>query len=125
MVQTVLPNPGMERHASFLRSYAKLSKESPIGSMMSAAQTYDAVNLLLRAIFLTPNDLSGSAIKSKLENNARPYYGVVTTYVNPFSDKDHDAISANMLWLGTWRNSERAYAYKDDAVKAVVVRRKE
>jgi branched-chain amino acid transport system substrate-binding protein len=125
MVQTVLPNPGMERHASFLRGYAKLSKETPIGSMMSAAQTYDAVNLLLRAMFYTPNDLSGSAIKNELENISKPYYGVVTTYTSPFSNKDHDAISANMLWLGTWRNGERAYAYKDDAAKAVVVRRKQ
>jgi branched-chain amino acid transport system substrate-binding protein len=125
MVQTVLPNPGMERHANFLRGYAKLSKELPIGSMMAAAQSYDAVNLLLRAMFQTHSDLSGGAIKNALENISRPYYGVVTTYVNPFSNKDHDAISANMLWLGTWRNGERAYAYKDDADKAVVVRRKE
>jgi branched-chain amino acid transport system substrate-binding protein len=125
MVQTVLPNPGMERHASFLRGYAKLSKELPIGSMMAAAQSYDAVNLLLRAMFQTHNDLSGGAIKNALENISRPYYGVVTTYVNPFSNKDHDAISANMLWLGTWRNGERAYAYKEDADKAIVVRRKE
>lgn len=125
MVQTMLPNMGMERHASFIRSYGKLSKESPIGSMMAAAQTYDAVNLLLRAMFLTSSDLSGPAIKSKLEGTTKPYYGVVTTYVSPFSNKDHDAISANMLWMGTWRNGERAYAYKEDAIKAVVVRRKE
>jgi branched-chain amino acid transport system substrate-binding protein len=125
MVQTVLPNAGMERHASFLRGYAKLSKELPIGSMMAAAQSYDAVNLLLRAMFQTQSDLSGQRIKNALENIGRPYYGVVTTYVSPFSNKDHDAISANMLWLGTWANGERAYAYKEDAAKAVVVRRKE
>jgi branched-chain amino acid transport system substrate-binding protein len=125
MVQTVLPNAGMERHASFLRGYAKLSKELPIGSMMAAAQSYDAVNLLLRAMFQTQSDLSGPRIKNALENIGKPYYGVVTTYVSPFSNKDHDAISANMLWLGTWANGERAYAYKEDAAKAVVVRRKE
>lgn len=125
MVQTVLPNVGMERHASFLRGYAKLSKELPIGSMMAAAQSYDAVNLLLRAMFQTQSDLSGPRIKHALENISKPYYGVVTTYVSPFSNKDHDAISANMLWLGTWVNGERAYAYKEDAAKAVVLRRKE
>jgi branched-chain amino acid transport system substrate-binding protein len=125
MVQTVLPNAGMDRHASFLRGYAKLSKELPIGSMMAAAQSYDAVNLLLRAMFQTQSDLSGPRIKNALENISKPYYGVVTTYVSPFSNKDHDAISANMLWLGTWANGERAYAYKEDAAKAVVVRRKE
>jgi branched-chain amino acid transport system substrate-binding protein len=125
MVQTVLPNAGMDRHASFLRGYAKLSKELPIGSMMAAAQSYDAVNLLLRALFQTQSDMSGVNIKNALENMAKPYYGVVTTYVSPFSNKDHDAISANMLWLGTWVNGERAYAYKADAAQAVVLRRKE
>ena len=125
MVQTVLPNVGLERHASFLRGYAKLSKELPIGSMMAAAQSYDAVNLLLRAMFQTQSDLSGPRIKHALENIAKPYYGVVTTYVSPFSSKDHDAISANMLWLGTWANGERSYAYKEDAAKAVVLRRRE
>jgi branched-chain amino acid transport system substrate-binding protein len=125
MVQTVLPNNGIERHASFLRSYAKLSKEQPIGSVMAAAQTYDAVNLLLRALFQTQSDLSGPKVKNALETIGKPYFGVVTTYVSPFSIKDHDAISGNMLWLGTWANGERAYAYKEDAAKAVVVRRKE
>ena len=38
---------------------------------------------------------------------------------------DHDAISANMLWLGTWQGGERAYVYKDDAARASVIRRKE
>jgi branched-chain amino acid transport system substrate-binding protein len=102
-----------------------LSKELPIGSMMAAAQTYDAVNLLLRAMFQTQGDLSGPRIKNALENLAKPYYGVVTTYASPFINKDHDAISANMLWLGTRANGERAFAYKEDAAKSVVVRRKE
>jgi branched-chain amino acid transport system substrate-binding protein len=125
MVQTVLPSPSLERHANFLRSYAKLSKEVPIGSMMSAAQTYDAVHLLFRAMFHTSGDLSGVAIKSALENLSKPYYGVVTTYINPFSNKDHDAISNNMLWLGTWRGGERSYAYKDDEAKSLTFRRKQ
>ena len=36
MVQTVLPNAFLERNGSFLLAYRKLSKETPIGSMMSA-----------------------------------------------------------------------------------------
>jgi branched-chain amino acid transport system substrate-binding protein len=50
---------------------------------------------------------------------------VVTSYDRPFSSTDHDAISANMLWLGTWRNRERTYFYKEDAKRASVIRRKE
>ena len=125
MVQTVLPNIFLERNSTFLRNYAKLSKESPIGSMMSAAQTYDAVHLLLRAMFDSKGDLSSPSLKRALENPSSTYRGVVTTYERAFSPEDHDAISSNMLWLGTWRNGERGYAYKEDERRATIIRRKE
>ena len=125
MVQTVLPNPKMERNNNFLRGYAKLSKEQPIGSMMSASQTYDAMHLLLRGIFASKADLSGPALKIALENLKQPYRGVVTTYDQPFSASDHDAISSNMLWLGTWRGGERTYTYAEDAARATIIRRKQ
>jgi branched-chain amino acid transport system substrate-binding protein len=124
MVQTVLPNIYMERNRAFLVAYSKLSKEKPIGSLMSAAQTYDSVHLLLRAIFLTKGDLSGPALKSALENLPHPYPGVITTYDKPFNINDHDVITANMLWMGTWRNGEREYAFKEDAQRATIIRRK-
>lgn len=125
MVQTVLPNLYLERNRAFLSSYGKISREPLIGSMMSAAQTYDAVHLLLRAMFVSKGDLSGKALKAGLENIPRPYYGVVTTYDNPFSSADHDVISMNMLWLGTWRNGQREYAYREDQKRATVIRRKQ
>lgn len=125
MVQTVLPNIFLERNSTFLRNYSKIKKEQPIGSMMSAAQTYDAVNLLVRAMFDSRGDFSGPAMKKALENPSSIYRGVVTTYDRPFSDKDHDAISLNMLWLGTWRNQERGYHYKEDEKRATVIRRKQ
>ena len=125
MVQTILPNHFLERHQSFFARYTKQSKERTIGSMMSAAQTYDAVHLLLRAMFQGKGDFTGPGIKKALETLARPYRGVVTTYTEPFTASDHDAISANMLWLGTWRGGERVYFYQDDAQKASVLRRKE
>lgn len=124
-VQTVLPNIFMERNSTFLRNYAKLSKEAPIGSMMAAAQTYDSVYLLLRAMFDSKGDLSGPSLKRHLENPSGTYRGVVTTYERAFSPTDHDAISANMLWLGTWRGGERAYFYKEDERRATILRRKE
>lgn len=125
MVQTVLPNPAMERNSTFLRGYSKLSTERPIGSMMSAAQTYDAMHLLLRAMFISKGDLTGPGLKVSLENLTQPYRGVVTTYEQPFSAKDHDAISSNMLWLGTWRNGERTYVFAEDATRATIIRRKQ
>lgn len=125
MVQTVLPNIYMERNRSFLSAYAKRSTEQPIGSVMSAAQTYDAIHLLLRAMFESKNDLSGTSLKNALENIPRPYYGVVTTYDKPFSSGDHDVVSANMLWMGVWRDGKREYAYKEDEKRATVIRRKQ
>lgn len=125
MVQTVLPNVFLERNSAFLRNYTKLSKEAPIGSMMSGAQTYDSVYLLLRAMFDSKGDLSGAALKKALENPSGAYRGVVSTYERAFSPTDHDAISGNMLWLGTWRNQERAYYYKEDERRASILRRKE
>ena len=125
MVQTVLPNVYSERNSTFLRAYAKLSKEQPIGSMMSAAQTYDSVHVLIRAMFDTKGDLSAPRLKTALENLSNPYRGVVTTYEKPFSTDSHDAISANMLWLGTWRNQERAYFYTEDEKRSTVIRRKQ
>jgi branched-chain amino acid transport system substrate-binding protein len=125
MVQTVLPNIFLERNSALLRNYAKVSKEAPIGSMMSAAQTYDSVYLLLRAMFDSRGDLSGASLKRALEHPSGPYRGVISTYERAFSPTDHDAISANMLWLGTWRNGERAYFYKEDERRASIIRRKE
>ena len=124
MVQTVLPNRRLERNSAFISAYAKHSQEHPIGSMMSAAQTYDAVHLLVRAMFSTKGDFSGPAIKQALENMTEIYRGVVTSYDRPFSASDHEAIAINMLWLGTWRNGERAYYYDDDEKRAFVIRHK-
>ncbi len=125
MVQTVLPNPFMERNSSFLRGYAKRSKEVMIGSMMSASQSYDATHLLLRAMFETRGTMTGPALKKALENLPRPYQGVVTTYDRPFSAQERDAISGNMLWLGTWRDGERQFFYRDEARLGSMIRRKQ
>jgi branched-chain amino acid transport system substrate-binding protein len=125
MVQTVVQNSFLERNSAFQRTYTKLSSEKPIGSFMSAAQSYDAVHLLLRAIFTAKGDLSGPALKLALENQPFPYRGVVTTYEKPFSDKDHEAFSTNMLWMGTWKNQDRTYFYPDDEKQATVIRRKQ
>ena len=124
MVQTVVPNRRLQRNSAFLTAYAKRSQEHLMGSMMSAAQTYDAVQLLARALFATKGEFTGPAIKNALENSNEVYRGVVTNYDHPFSRTDHDAITANMLWLGTWRNGDRAYYYEADEKRAFVIRKK-
>ena len=122
MAQTVLPNRNLERNSAFLTSYSKFSRERPMGSMMSSAQTYDGVQLLMRAIFSAKGDIAGPSLKASLENLGGVYRGVVTTYDRPFSPKDHEALSMNMLWMGTWRSGDRTYLYEEDEKRAAVIR---
>jgi branched-chain amino acid transport system substrate-binding protein len=124
MVQTIIQDTYNERRSAFIARYFKHSAERRIGSLMAAAQAYDAVHLMLRAMFQTKGDTSGDALKAALENLSRPYQGVVTTYDRPFSRDDHDAFAPNMLWLGVWRKGRLEYYYPGDAKRAGFVRRK-
>ena len=103
MTQSIIQDSANERRSSFIARYAKHSGERPVGSLMAAAQSYDAVHLLLRALFQTKGDTSGPALKAALEDLREPYRGVVTTFDKPFSKDDHDAFSDRMIWLGEWR----------------------
>jgi branched-chain amino acid transport system substrate-binding protein len=125
MVQTIIPDLANERRSSFIARLARATNGQPIGSLMAAAQSYDAVQLMLRALFQTKGNTSGDALKGALENLARPYAGVVTTHDRPFSPTDHDAFTRNMVWLGTWRHGEIQYQYPEDAKRASMIRRKE
>lgn len=125
MPQTIIQDIAHERRTSFQLRLRKLAGAgSPIGSLMAAAQSYDAVHLMLWAVFQTKGDTRGPALKHALENLERPYTGVVTTYDKPFSAGDHDAATRNMLWLGTWRGGEIQFAYPEDAKRAATIQRK-
>jgi branched-chain amino acid transport system substrate-binding protein len=125
MVQTIIHDLANERRLTFLARYYAFSNDRPIGSLMAAAQTYDAMYLMLRALFATHGDASGAALKHALETMESNEPGVVTTYVHPFSAEDHDAFSANMVWLGVWRGGEIHYVYEQDAMRSSILRRKE
>ncbi len=125
MVQTIIPDLSNERRASFIARLSKASAGQPIGSLMAAAQSYDAVQLMLRVMFQTRGDTSGDALKAALENLQRPYPGVVTTHDRPFSSTDHDAFTRNMIWLGVWKRGEIQFQYPEDAKRASIIRRKE
>jgi branched-chain amino acid transport system substrate-binding protein len=125
MTQTVLQDSSNEARTSFIMSFTKATDHKPIGSLMAAAQTYDSVHLLLRAIFASRGDLSGPSLKKALENPREPYRGVVTTYDQPFSSSDHEAFTINMIWLGTWRGGELHYYYANDARLTAAVRHKQ
>ncbi|MBA3599132.1 MAG: ABC transporter substrate-binding protein [Methylibium sp.] len=129
MAQTIIHDTANERRASFLARYFQHSNEKRIGSLMAAAQTYDAMHLMLFAMFQAQGTgqgkIDGDTLKQALENKERTYRGVVTTYESPFSKDDHDAFSVNMIWLGAWKRGEVVFHYADDAKRSSVFRRKE
>lgn len=124
MLQSIIPNALNERRTSFIARLRRLAGK-PVPSLMAAAQTYDAMQLMFRALFATRGNTGGDALKQALENLDKPYVGVITTYERPFTPDDHDAFSANMIWLGVWRNGEIRYAYAEDEKRASFIRRKQ
>jgi branched-chain amino acid transport system substrate-binding protein len=124
MVQSIVPDLSNERRSSFIARLKRQAGGEPVSSLMAAAQTYDALHLMLRAVFQTRGDTSGPALKAALENLQQPYPGVVTTHDRPFSAQDHDAFTINMIWLATWRSGALQFVYSDDAKRAAVIRRK-
>lgn len=125
MVQTIIQDLSNERRTSFIARLNRSAGGQPISSLMAAAQSYDAVQLMLRALFQTKGNTSADALKTALENLERPYAGVVTTHDRPFSPTDHDAFTRNMVWLGVWRRGEVHFQYPEDAKRASMIRRKE
>ena len=127
MVQTIIQVLSNQRRASFIARSSRSAGGQPIGSLMAAAQSYDALQLMLRVMFQTKGDTSGPALKQALENLQRPCAGVVTMHDRPFSDNDndHDALTRNMIWLGVWRKGRIEFLYADDAKRASMIRRKE
>ena len=124
MVQTVISDTMNERRMSFLARYFKHTSETRIGSLMAAAQAYDSVHLMLWAMFSTKGDTRSDLLKNALEHLDRPYPGVITSYVMPFTPDDHDAFTVNMLFLGVWRKGQIEYFYPEDAKRSGFIRRK-
>lgn len=125
MAQTFIGEPSNERRVAFLSAYARKFETRKIAVPMAAAQAYDTVYLLSYALLSIRNgDLNGQAIKQALENIKRVYYGVVTTHEQPFSRDDKDAISKNMLVMGTVRDGTVTFAYASDRKKNLIIQRK-
>lgn len=125
VVQTFIAEPSNERRASFLAGYTR-KFQGRVTVPMAAANAYDATYLLMYA-FLSIRDgnLSGPAIKEALEGKMKTYYGVVATYDKPFSLKDKDAITRNMLVIGQVKNGAITFAYPEDAKRNLFVQRKQ
>ena len=125
MTQSIIQDSANEARTAFIAALARHDGHRPPGSLMAAAQTYDSVNLLVRALFATHGDTSPDALRQALENPSEPHRGVVTTYDHPFSAHDHDAFSLNMIWLGVWRGGQIHYFHATDAALSGAVRHKQ
>jgi len=82
--------------AEALVVYAVGQEQAVAAQSGAAAQTYDAMQLMLFAAFQIRGEINIAYLKRAMENGERPYQGVVTTHTNPFSAKGHDAFTENM-----------------------------
>jgi len=126
MAQSFIAEPSNEHRAAFLSGYARKFKVKKIPVPMAAAQGYDAVYVLLHALFnIKDGKLGGPAVKAALESRIRTYYGVTATYEQPFSAQDKEATTQNMLVMGMVKNGAVTFAYPEDARRNLFVQRKQ
>ena len=126
MPQTFIQEGSTPRRKAFIEAYLKTfkPKDNRIDSPVSAAQGYDSVYLLAAAI-KQAGSTEGPKIKAALEDLKAPVEGVVTTYVRPFTAKDHEAITANIPVFGEVRGQRVVYANAEDQKNAHQVRLKQ
>ena len=126
MPQTFIQEPTTPKRQAFIINYLKTfkPKDNRIDSPVSAAQGYDSVYLLAAAI-KQAGSTDGPKIRAALEDLKVPVEGVVTTYIKPFSAKDHEAITANIPVFGEVKGQRVVYAYEADAKRASEVRVKD
>lgn len=122
--QTFFLDAGNVSKNGFLLAYQRAFKTGEIPSPMSAAQGYDGMHLLYRAI-LQANSTDGVKIKEALEDLKGRYQGASTSYSKPFTKEDHDAITQNMLMIGKVASGRVDYAYADDQRRSALVRLKQ
>lgn len=88
----------------FINNYRNLHSVAAIPSDMAAAQAYDAVYLLAKAINQAKS-VDGRKVVEALENLEGSFDGAVMTYEKPFSKDNHDTIkSSSQLQAGIVRN---------------------
>lgn len=123
MAQTFIQDGVMnERSTALVLQYAKANNVRNIPCAMCAAQTYDAMFLLLNALFQV-KQMDGPSIKNALENLNRRMTGVLASYHRPFTKDDHEALDSSMLVLGQVKNGLVQYANPGDAKRAMMVTR--
>jgi len=124
MPVTFVENTFTARSSAFVLGYRRINQQDFIPSAVAAAQTYDALLLLVLAM-QQAGSTEGPKIREALENLKRPVnFAVITTYRQPFTKDDHEAITTKMLIMGEIREGRVNYAYAEDARREGVIRQK-
>jgi branched-chain amino acid transport system substrate-binding protein len=123
MPQTFIQEANTPKRKSFIEAYQKAYKVKRIPSPVSAAQGYDSVYLLAAAM-KQAGSTEGPKVLAALEDLKAPVEGVVTTYNQPFSKADHEAITLNMAVIGKVQDGVVVYAYDEDKKKGGEIRTK-
>ncbi len=124
MPQTFIQEAGATAKNSFLLAYAREFHSAQIPSPMSAAQGYDGMHLLALAM-RQARTLDGDDVRQALEDLQVRHQGAITSYDKPFSVRDHDAITANMMLIGRVAHGRVDYAYREDQQRSALLRVKQ
>ncbi len=124
MPQTFIQEAGAAAKNSFRLAYARTFRSAHIPSPMSAAQSYDGMHLLALAM-RQARTLDGDNLRRALEDLQVRHQGAVTSYDKPFSVRDHEAITANMMLIGRVTEGRVDYAYREDRQRSALLRFKQ
>lgn len=123
MAQTFIQDGVMnERRTALALQYAKMNNVKNIPCAMCAAQAYDAMFLLLNAMFQAKT-IDGPSIRDALESSKSRLNGVVASYNHPFTKDDHEALDSTILLLGQVKDGLVQYANPADVKRAAMLTR--
>jgi branched-chain amino acid transport system substrate-binding protein len=106
----------------FSRNYRRQISSRGMSSGVAAAQTYDALRLIYLALSLC-HCSKGEDIQKALENlDQTSRSTIITRFKRPFTPTEHEAITADMVFMGEVRKGKVVYAYRDDELAAQAAR---
>jgi branched-chain amino acid transport system substrate-binding protein len=124
MPQSFIQEAGSTAKNSFLLGYRRLFHSDQIPSPMSAAQGYDGMHLLAMALRQAPQ-LDGKIVARTLEHLEGRFQGAITSYEKPFSARDHEAITSNMMVIAKVNGGRVDYAYREDQKRSALLQLKQ
>jgi branched-chain amino acid transport system substrate-binding protein len=118
MPETFIQVPNTPKRKEFIDAYLKTYSppNGRIPSPVSAAQGYDSMYLLAAAI-KQAGTTDGVKVREALENLKGKIDGVITTYEQPYTHDNHEAIIRKMVVMGEVKDGIVVYANKADEKK--------